>query len=46
MVEPDALIRVLFVPEASLNVSGHIGHEFVWAVAGWRLNQMAMVRMG
>ena len=46
MVEPDVLIRVLFVPEASLNVSRRVGHEFAWAIAGWRLNQMAMVRMG
>ena len=50
VVEPDVLFRFLFVLEASLkslslNVSGHVGHEF-WAIAGWRLNQMAMLRMG
>ena len=46
MVETDVLFSFLFVLEASLNVSKHVGHEFAWAIAGWRLNQMAMVRMG
>ena len=40
VVEPDVLIRFFFVPEASLDVSGHVGHEFAWAIAGLLLKHM------